>query len=312
MHKVDISILIPVYNSDLSLRELVVRINEVFQNILMSYEIVFINDGSPNPKTHSMLMELFDNHKDIVRCFELRRNFGRPAALMCGFTQCKGEYIIMMDDDLQHDPEYIPEFLKQKEHDVVIASFKNKKHNFFKRITSDIKGWFDYKLIGKPRHIRNSSYKMIKQSVIVSINRMNVTSPFISGLLFYVTRDIINIEIEHRKRKHGKTGFTLKKMSQQFFNLLFNNSSFLLKVVSYTGIMFSIIGFVLSMYYLIRYFTARTIIQGWTSLIILNLITSGLILFSLGVFGEYFIRIIHLTEKRPSYVIKNKMEKNPD
>lgn len=303
-----ISILICVYNSSESLKILVEKIKKVLSPTEYSFEIVFIDDGSHNVETWKTIENLYESNKEVVKAHQLMRNFGRPSALMCGFSKCSGDYIIMMDDDLQHDPQYILNFLNSKEHDVVIAHFEDKKHNLFKRVVSDIKGYFDYKLIGKPRHIKNSSFKMIKKPIIDCINNLSVTNPFISGLIFYATRDIVNIKIKHNSREYGDSGFTLRKMIRQFMNLLFNNSSFLLRMVSYLGIIFSFFGFILAIVYLGRYFIYGSNFPGWTSIFVLNIITSGLILFSLGIFGEYFIRIIQLSEKRPSYVIRQSKE----
>jgi len=304
----DISILICAYNSDKSLEILTKNIIEIFSNLEETFNIIFVDDGSSNKNTWTTIESLHSAYPKLVKGYSLMRNFGRPSALLCGFKKCDGKYLIMMDDDLQHDPYYIPEFLKYKIHDVVIAHFVTKEHNFIKRTFSDIKGYFDYKLIGKPKDIKNSSYKMIKRPIIDSINQMNIFNPFISGLLFHATRDLVNVKIIQKKREYGKSGFTLNKMLSQFMNLMFNNSSFMLRVISYLGILFSFFGLILTLFYLYRYVFYDSNVPGWTSLIVLNLVTSGIILFSLGVFGEYFIRIIKLAENRPSYVIRSKCE----
>ena len=304
----NVSILVPVYNSDDSLNELVEQLLDVFKQRPESFEIVFVNDGSPNPKSWEVLCELQQKHPEVIRCFDLLRNFGRAAALLCGFNQVKGEYVIMMDDDLQHNPYDIPKLLEFKSFDLVIACFEEKKHGYFKRKMSDLKGWIESYLIGKPKDIKNSSFKLINHKIIDEICKMHISNPFISGLLFYFSRNIKNVPLVHGKRKYGETNFTSIKLIRQFSNLLINNSSFLLRVVSYLGICFSVFGFVLGMIYIYRYLFVGVNIRGWITLVLLNLITSGLILFSIGVFGEYFIRLLKLSEKRPSYAIRSRKE----
>lgn len=310
MNTLDLSIVVTVFNSDKSLIELVSAIKSSCKDspYVESYEIVFVDDGSSNTNTWPTLLSLKDKNPKHVRCVKLSRNFGRPSALLCGFSLVKGENVLMMDDDLEHDPKFIDDFMKLKDHDLVIAHFKNKTHGFIKRLNSDIKGYFDYKLTGKPKHIKNSAYKLIKIELIKNINQMTISQPFVSGLLFFLTDDIVNISIEHKKRKYGKSGYTFSKMIKQFLSLLYNNSTLLLKLVSYMGMIIAALSFAIGIFYIIRYFNNGVGVPGWTSLILITLFTSGTILLSLGVFGNYFIRLMHISENRPSYVIKERYD----
>ena len=306
-NNVEYSIIIPVYNSDSSLIELNERIKNVFKNIInKSYELIFIDDGSDNIYTWDVLEKL-SNENNKVTVIQLMRNFGKSSALICGFSFVKGKFVIIMDDDLQHLPEDIPLLLKQREHDIVIAEFKQKKHSIFKRVSSRIKGWFDYKLIGKPKHIKNSAFILVKREVINAINKLNILNPFLSALLFYITKDIVNVTCNHGDRQYGKSGYTLSKLLKQFSNLIINNSSLLLRVVAYIGVSFSLISFILIVYYAYRYFVIDISLFGWHTIITLVLFIGGLILFSVGIIGEYLIRIISGVEKKPPYIIRDKI-----
>jgi glycosyltransferase involved in cell wall biosynthesis len=303
------SIVIPVFNSQDSLFELTERINGVFKKTIKeSYEVIFVDDGSQNINTWSTVKQIVNGNSN-VNAIRLMRNFGRSSAVLCGFSNVKGDYIIVMDDDLQHFPEDIPNLISKNAHDIVIASFKNKKHSFFKRITSRIKGWFDYKLIGKPKHIKNSAFLLIKREVINAITELNISNPFISALLFFVSKDIVNVSCNHGSRLYGKTGYTLKKLFTQFSNLLINNSSILLKTVAYIGITFSILSFLSIFYYAYRFIYFGINVSGWFTLVTLTLLIGGLILFSLGIIGEYLIRIIGGIEKKPAFIIREKLSK---
>jgi dolichol-phosphate mannosyltransferase/undecaprenyl-phosphate 4-deoxy-4-formamido-L-arabinose transferase len=304
------SIVIPVYNSTNSLQELADRLDIVFKKLNVSYEIIFVDDASPNAATWPLLEKLAQTHKNI-RCFQLMRNFGKPGAMICGLEQSIGEYIITMDDDLQHFPEDIPKLISLNKHDVVVGAFSNKEHSLFKKFGSNVHGWFENKIIGKPKHIKNSPFKLIKGQVVRAALEIKTPYPHIGALLFYVTKDIAMIEVGHGKRMYNKTGFTLKKMIQTFSHLLINNSSFLLQKMAFLGISISILSFILGLYFLVKKITVGTPVQGWTSLAIINLFLGGLILFSIGVVGEYLIRIINGIERRPSFIVRRSIDDKP-
>lgn len=300
------SIIIPVYNSTDSLKELVNRIDSVFRNeIRDSYEIIMIDDASPNEETWPVMEALASRH-DNVRVIQLMRNFGKHAAVLCGFAEVKGQYIITMDDDLQHRPEDIPRLISRKSHDLVLGSFKNKQHSLFKRVASDIKGWFDHKISGKPRHIQNSPFKLIKRDVIEGVLKISSPYPFISAMLFYCTGDVVNVDVSHAPRRHGKSGFTIRKMIRSFSNLMINNSSFLLQTISVTGLAVSSVSFLLGFVVIIKKLTVGIEVPGWTSLVLLVAVQGGLILFSLGIIGEYLIRIVSSTDKKPAYIVRTR------
>ena len=299
------SIVVPVYDSTESVIELVARLQKVFKETIMeSYEIILIDDKSPNSQTWDILNDMARKYKE-VKIVQLMRNFGKQGAMMCGFDQANGKYIITMDDDLQHLPEDIPKLIAYQDHDVVIGNFKNKKHSIFKKTASSIKGWFDYKLIGKPRHLKVGPFKLFNSQVVENMIGIKTPYPFIPALMFYVTTDVVNVEVDHGLRKYGRSNFTLRKMLKLFSNLLINNSSFVLRKIALIGIYMSVINFGLGIFFILKRIMVGSNISGWTSLMVVSLFTSGLILFSVGIVGEYLIRIINGIENRPPFIIRN-------
>ena len=298
------SIIIPVYNSTNSLIQLVDRIEKVFNNeIGEDYEIVFVDDHSPNPETWPVLEKLSKNNKK-VKSIQLTRNFGQQAATLCGMENSKGEYVVTMDDDLQHLPEEIIKLIDHKEHDIVIGSMQNKKHSMFKRVTSRIKGWFDYVIIGKPKHIRLSPFRLIKRNVVSGMLQIKTPKPFIPALMFYVTKDIYNVKVNHSARLEGKSNYSFFRMVSLFSNLLINNSSLLLRILGVLGILISFASFSYGAFILIKKLIYNESPVGWTSVIVTVLMLGGMILFSIGVIGEYLIRIISGIESKPTFLIK--------
>lgn len=300
------SIVIPVYNSTDSISELTHRLRKVLiEELNSSFEIILIDDSSPNPNTWKTLTGLADQFQD-VKCIQLRKNFGKAGAILCGFNEAIGNYVFTLDDDLQHIPENIPRFIKHKSHDVVMGLYLKKQHPLSKKLTSKVKAWFDNKITGKPTHLISNPFRMYKSEVVKLMVEMESPHPFISAMMYYLTSDIVTVDIEHAPRLGEKSKFSFRKRLSSFTNLLFNHSSFLLRVIAGIGIFVSILSFILGLFYLLKtYFLGRPI-PGWTSLIVIVLFTNGLVLLSVGVIGEYLIRIIKGVEKRRPYIVGKK------
>ncbi|HXA02828.1 MAG TPA: glycosyltransferase family 2 protein [Cytophagaceae bacterium] len=306
-HNISYSIVIPVYNSTQSLQELAGRIDMVFRTeIKDSYEIIFVDDASSNKETWKIL-ELLSKQHENIRSIQLMRNFGKQGAMMCGFMEVKGKYVITMDDDLQHFPEDIPVLISLKDHDIVIGKFSVKKHSFTKKIYSSLNSWFEEKLIGKPKHITNTPFKLIKSEVIEVIKNIRTSHPYVPALLFFATHDVVMAEVNHGARAYDSSGFTFEKMYRTFSNMLFNNSSFLLQLIAVMGVSISLLSFIFGGYFLVKKLAVGIAVPGWASLMVVLLFIGGLILFSLGVVGEYLIRIINGIENKPAYLVRKKI-----
>lgn len=299
-NEIQCSIVIPIHNSAESLNELIDRIVNVMETVGNTFEVILIDDGSSDNSWNKMkAIRETDNRIKIIQLF---RNFGQHNATMCGFAHSKGKHIISIDSDLEHHPEDIPKLLKYREHDIVIAQLIDKTHNFFKKVTSSIKDWFICKLINAPKGIQISSFRMLKRDVVKNMLKISSPYPYIPALMFFVSRDVKGVPINHGVRKYGKSSYSLKKMVSLFSNLMINNSSYLLQLVGKFGFFSALIGFLLSVYFITNKLFIHSVIPGWTSLIVLSLIFSGLILITLGIIGEYLKRIISNVDNRPSYI----------
>ncbi|MFC1695166.1 glycosyltransferase family 2 protein [Pseudomonadota bacterium] len=299
-----ISIVIPVYKSTSTLVELADRIDRVFSELdSWTYEIIFVNDSPFAVETCKTLESLAAGNQRVT-VIELMKNFGQQPATLCGIEHAKGDYVVTMDDDLQHAPEDIPKFLEKSSHDAVIARFRLKKHSLFKRMVSRIKGYFDYIILHKPRSLALSPFRMIKGSVARLMVMRNTPYPFIPALLFEITDDVVNVDAHHFPRKAGSTNYTFRKMLQVFSNLLINNSSLMLRLVGYLGSLIALIAFVAAVTIVVRKFALGFVVPGWPSTIVTILFFGGMILFTLGIVGEYLIRLIATTENRPTYYVR--------
>ncbi|MBP6876203.1 MAG: glycosyltransferase family 2 protein [Candidatus Eisenbacteria bacterium] len=298
------SIVVPVFGSTVSLPILAERLRRVFENdVGEPYEIIFVDDDSPDPETWPILLRLAESDP-AVRAVRLTRNFGQSAAVLCGIGLARGEYLIGMDDDLQHAPEEIPKLIAERHHDVVFARFRKRRHPFSKRWTGRIKSCFDWMILGKPLHLQSSSFFLMRRAVARGVLAVRTPFPLLTPLVYHATRDVVNVEVEHRARAHGKSRYTLARRLRLFSNLIINNSAFLLTVIGVLGTSLSAASLLLFLFYLCRRLFFGIGLSGWTSLMLAVLGIGGVLLFGVGVIGTYLVRIIQTSESRPSYVVR--------
>ncbi|MFT4680705.1 MAG: glycosyltransferase involved in cell wall biosynthesis [Flavobacteriales bacterium] len=300
----DFSVVVPCYNSTGSIKKLTAEFQSVFEKIEASYEIILVNDYSSDAQTWKVIKDVAENSGGKVLGVNLFRNFGQQAATVCGFTFCKGKHVITIDDDMQHNPQDLPKLLEKKDHDIVIGRLTNRKDGLFTQFTSSIKSYFDYVVLGKPKHVRLSSFRLLRGEVVREMIAIRTPSPFVPALMFYVTKDCINVDIEHNQRFEGNTNYSFKSRLKLFSLIVINNSSFFLKIIGYIGI-FALIGSAsLFAYFLVAklFFTSPP--TGWTSLFSAILFFGGLTLFAVGLIGEYIIRIIPIVEMKRPFIVR--------
>jgi dolichol-phosphate mannosyltransferase/undecaprenyl-phosphate 4-deoxy-4-formamido-L-arabinose transferase len=211
-----------------------------------------------------------------------------------------------MDDDLQHDPADIPLLLAQSDHDIVIGEFAKKKQPFFRRAASAAKGVFDRIIIGTPRGLHLSSFRLLRRTVVEGVLSMRTPHPFMPALMFHVSKDVVGVPVRHARRAAGRSGYTLRKLLAMFSNLVINNSSILLRVAALAGMAFAALSFGLAAIVIYRKLAHDISVQGWTSLFAATMLMGGLLLVSVGIIGEYLIRIIATSEAKPTYFVRRR------
>ncbi len=301
-----VSIVIPVYGSPV-LEELADRIDAVFRDRPEDdYEVIFVDDRSPATDVWPTL-ERLARQREQVKAVQLTRNFGQQAATLCGLREARGEVVVTLDDDLQHDPQDIPKLLAHADRDIVIAQLRRKRHSLFRRVASRVKGYFDQILIGKPKSIQLSSFRLLGRTVVDGILSIRTPHPFLPALMFHVSKDVVSVPVGHGARRGGQSGYTLRKLVRVFSNLLISNSSLVLRLVGAVGISFAAISFLLAALVIYKKIMYGVAVQGWASLFSALLLIGGLLLVSLGVVGEYLLRIIESSENRPTYFVRRRV-----
>lgn len=303
------SIIVPVYNAEKSLNELYTRIKNVFEDTIREdFEVILINDFS-HDNSWTIMQELRLNDKR-VKIIDLARNCGQHAATMCGLNNFNGDFVIIMDDDLQHFPEEIPKLINEiKNHDkadVVVGTFREKKHSLLRNFGSKTMLWVGKKIFKTKSNISLTSFRIIRASTAHKIASIHVDRPRIGQLIAYTTHRISAVEVKHDERKYGKSGYVFTRLFKDFFLNIIMNSSLPLRLISYAGFGISLMSFIIALFYAGRYiFWGKTVV-GWTSLMVTITFFSGFILLSLGIIGEYLIRILKENYKLPNYTEREK------
>lgn len=305
-----ISVIIPVYNSMKSLEELHPRTVNVLKVICSSYEIIMVDDGS---KDDSYLKMKEIRSKDSnVKIIKLIKNFGQHNALICGLNYAEGDYIITMDDDLQSPPEEIPKLLNEiiKGYDVVMGIPEKKEHNIFRNIGSIIITKLCNTILGYPKNIRQSSFRIFRKKVIDNIIKIKSSYPYFPAYIAQIVQfdKIANITIEHEKRKYGSSNYSIRLLLKMSFNLIINYSSLPLRVISIIGAVSSFSSIIYGIVLIIKKLVFQASFQqGWTSIIVLVAFLGGIILLSFGITGEYLKRIITEVSQKSQYIIEEKI-----
>jgi len=297
------SIVIPVYNSGVQLRELVERVANVFESdVKDSFEVLLVDDSSTSLDTKQLLIELADlPHVCVIT---LTRNFGKPGAVMAGMSKSLGEWVVTIDDDLQQLPEDIPKLIAFKDHDMVTATHTKKNHTgMFRPLSSGMKGWFDRYMLGYKMPL--SPLKLIRRPVVDGMLSIKTNRPFIPALIRQVTDDIVAVEATHNKTAYGKSRYTFARRWSQFSNLIFGNSAFMMRVFTWIGFVFASLAFFLAGVILWRKIFGHPIQPGWASLMVTTLLVGGLNLLAIGIGGQYFIRILDVSSSKPAFIIRD-------
>lgn len=309
MSQVLISIVIPIYNSKKILPNLFEAIYAYAQSRSQEkYEVIFVNDCSPDD-AWEIIKDLQSQHPDFVRGIKFSRNFGQQPATIAGIAHAKGDFVITMDDDLQHHPEDIPLLLaayqQEKDTHIVIAHLQNKKTTGFKKFVSNMNRRVTSTVLNKPKDIHLSAFRLIDRFVVDKMLEIQTAFPFIPALMFTVTKKVVNVSLEHRERYAGKSNYSIKRMVQLSSRLLINNSTLMLDMIATLGILIASLSFLGIMTIVGLRMSGIAFAPGWVSIISSIYLIGGLILFSLGIIGKYLQRILVEVTNIPNYVIED-------
>jgi len=307
--KPSLSIVIPVYNSQATLTELVERLIAVLPGISSSYEILLVNDGSRD-ESWQVIQQLAENH-NAVQGINLMRNYGQHNALLCGVRSAKNEITITMDDDLQHPPEEIPVLLSklQEEYDVVYGFPRKLPHSLWRNIFSRLTKRTLAFVMGIKTVREISAFRAFRTNLREAFTDYQSPGVIIDVLLSWGTTRFTSVKVNEVPREYGASNYNFFKLVSQGFLILTGFSTIPLKLASWLGFLFTIFGFAVFLYVLISYIKQGSI-PGFPFLASIISIFSGTQLFALGIFGEYLGRVFDKSLDRPTYVIGSKTLKS--
>lgn len=303
--EVDLSIVVPVYNSASTLDSLMGRLTKVINSITQSYEIILVDDGSRDA-SWTVIQTLRKTYADHLVAVQLMRNYGQHNALMCGLGIARGEYVLTMDDDLQNPPEEIPKlltYIKQHCLDLVYGCPNARRHAEWRNIGSALVMHFYRTVFRNP--VTPTPFRIMRHQLAQSVMFYDLNFTYLDGLLAWCTSRIAGVEVEHHPRTQGSSGYSMGRLLGLALNLYTNFSLIPLQIVSGLGFATALSGFLVGIYYLFQFFASGIAVPGFASTIIAILILGGTQLLALGVIGEYLGRLHLNVNRKPQYVIRH-------
>lgn len=307
------SFVIPCYHSAKTIGGVVNEIVSKMQQMQEgSYEIILVDDCSGDG-TKEAVFQLAEQMKNVT-AVTFSKNFGQHAALLCGYRLVQGDYVISLDDDGQTPANEVDRLIdKMNEgYDVVFASYPNKQHSSFRNFGSKVNDYMARKLINKPKDLYLSSFYIARRYVIDEMVQYKNPFPYVSGLVLRTTSSICNVDVDHRSRETGSSGYTFSKLFKLWLNGFTAFSIKPLRISIYWGLIVAVFGLVLFIYSIINWFNNPAVPMGWTSTTATLAIIGGSILVVLGMIGEYIGRVYISMNDSPQYVIKEGRGQNYD
>lgn len=300
-----VSFVIPCYRSEQTITHVVDEIHRTLAELnKYEYEIILVNDCSPDG-TFDVIRELCAKDSHIMG-ISLAKNFGQHAALMAGFRQVQGDVVVCLDDDGQTPADEVGKLLDKIEEgsDVVYAKYNHKQHSAFRNFGSHVNELMTRMMLGKPKELFISSYFAAKRFIIDEVIRYENSYPYVIGLVLRSTKKITNVEVNHREREVGTSGYTLKKLLGLWFNGFTSFSVQPLRIATIMGGSFAVLGFIYALYTIIKKFVNPDVPLGFSSLMSAILVIGGMVMIMLGLIGEYIGRIYITLNNSPQYVIR--------
>lgn len=302
-----ISFVIPCYRSEATLPDVIKEIKDTMKTLnRYTYEVILVNDCSPD-QTFETIRTLCAENKNI-KGINLAKNFGQHSALMAGFHHVKGDIVVCLDDDGQTPADEVGKLLSKIEEgaDVVYAEYAHKHHSGFRNFGSHVNELMTRVMLGKPKELFLSSYFAARRFVVDEMLGYTGAYPYVLGLVLRTTKNIVNVEVNHRDRKAGSSGYTLKKLLELWFNGFTAFSVKPLRVATMTGTICAFAGFAYGIYTIIKkiFIQPPDLVVGFSALMSVLVFMGGMIMLLLGLVGEYIGRIYISMNNSPQYVIR--------
>jgi undecaprenyl-phosphate 4-deoxy-4-formamido-L-arabinose transferase len=297
-----VSIVVPVYRSADILPDLVAAIAEAMSGVRM--ELVLVCDASPD-NSWSVIGHLA-KQQSFIRGIALRKNAGQHNAIMAGLAHSRGEFVVVMDDDLQHPPSEIPALLSALAAgaDVCYVNYVQRKHAWWKRVGSRFNDLAATLLLGKPHSLYLSSFKAMRRAIAEQVIKYDGPFAYVDGLILESTSAIASVDIVHAARRSGEGNYSLRRSVSLWLKMATSFSVFPLRVLFVFGSLVAIASMLMGAYVVYSKLNNPDVPIGWASTIAAILFVGGLQMLGLGLIGEYLGRAYMKLNGKPQYVVR--------
>ena len=300
-----ISVVVPVYNGAETVPKLIEQLDKHLrpQNAL---ELILVNDGSTRDNSDEVC-EVAAQQNDWIVYIELSTNFGEHNAVMAGLNHCKGDYVVIMDDDLQNPPHEVIRLvdeLDRGDYDVVFSYYKKKQHGMSRNLGSAFNNLIASYVLKKPRDLYLSSFKCISRSVVKQVIKYDGPYPYIDGLILRSTTRYGRLEVEHYSREAGRSGYSLRKLVGLWLNMFTNFSILPLRIASAIGLLLATLSGFAGIVVIIEKIMNPDLPTGWASIFVALLFMSSVQLLAIGLMGEYLGRVLMKLNNIPQFVVR--------
>jgi undecaprenyl-phosphate 4-deoxy-4-formamido-L-arabinose transferase len=298
-----LTIVVPLYNSAATLEQLVAQLTKL--QVPGGHDLVLVNDGSKDD-TAELAEQLVRKTDFPITLVKLARNYGEHNAVMAGFHQARGKWVINMDDDLQNPPAEVLkllEFAEKNKHEVVYSYYDEKQHESWRNLGSWLTNRVADLLLDKPKGLYLSSFRCMSAFVVKEIRKYDGPFVYVDGLILQVTQNIGRVKVEHAAREAGRSGYTLAKLVKLWLSMFVNFSVVPLHLATLLGFAMAAFGFIYAIEVVAEYFITRQP-PGWSSLMAAMLVFSGTQLLVLGLVGEYLGRLYLTVNRKPQFTVQ--------
>lgn len=302
-----LSIVIPVYNGEATVAELVTELSKLA--IEGGHEIILVDDGSRDGSAAICEGLALSAGAAPITFIKLSRNFGEHNAVMAGLAEARGDYVITADDDLQNPPGEVArlhDYARASDYDVVYTHYTAKQHSPARNLGSWFANLTANLVMDKPKGVYLSTFRCMNRFLVDAIQRYSGPFPYIDGLIMQSTQSIGRFEVEHLARRAGQSNYTLRRLIRLWLSILLNFSVIPLRISTFLGVAMSVLGFVMLGAVIYEYFAIGVTSPGWGSLMSAVVLFAGVQLMILGVVGEYLGRLYMTVNSQPQYLVVKK------
>ncbi|MBQ6589084.1 MAG: glycosyltransferase family 2 protein [Butyrivibrio sp.] len=306
-----ISFVIPCYRSENTLGSVIEEIDRTLATRSdYSHDIILVNDGSPDNTWGAICSEVSKAADGHILGINFAKNFGQHAALMAGLYRATGDYVVCLDDDGQTPADEVFKLIDALENgaDVAYARYGHKQHNVFRNFGTFMNESMATVMLGKPKDLFVSSYFAARKFVVDEMVKYESSYPYVIGLVLRTTKNIVNVDVNHRKREVGQSGYTFSKLLGLWINGFTAFSIKPLRIATFSGFSFAAIGFIYGIYTVVKKFVNPAVPVGFSALMSAVIFIGGMLMLMLGMIGEYLGRVYISQNKNPQYVIRETTE----